>query len=82
MVTIASYSNIEAAYVARSFLESRNIEAMIPNEHSLRALPFLELSKRGVQLQVMDEDEERARAALAEVETAAEADDSSEGEKE
>ena len=65
-VTIAVFGDQTEAMVARSVLEAAGIDCLLKGEHQIGVQPFLMTGKQGMQLQVFSEDEEAAKAILAE----------------
>ena len=70
LVTVATYFFGHEAHFARTVLESRDIWAVVANEHSSRLSPFTIHGVGGVKLQVRESDFERAAELLQELESA------------
>ena len=64
MKTIASYSNLEDAFLARSRLEGSGVDSYLPDELSATNSPAQLQILGGIRLQVQDEDFDRACAVL------------------
>jgi hypothetical protein len=67
MVTVARYTNLLEAHIARGRLESEGIAAFIADENIIWANWLLADAIGGVQLRVSLEDSARARRILSEV---------------
>jgi hypothetical protein len=65
--TIRTYNRLQEALVARSYLESKRIQVVIPDEHTSVLGPQA-LGVSGVRLQVPYEDAEQADAMLVDAE--------------
>lgn len=66
-VTIQKFINVNSASVAKSVLEGNDIQAWLGNENSTVMAPHYGFFSGGVQLQVLAQDEDRARDVLAEI---------------
>tara|TARA_R110000850_G_scaffold85842_1_gene185111 strand:- start:865 stop:1092 length:228 start_codon:yes stop_codon:yes gene_type:complete len=64
MKTIARFTNLQSAQIAKLNLGAAGIEGFIPDEMSAGTAPYLFMTKAGVRLQVREEDEEEAKAVL------------------
>lgn len=65
MKTIARFGSLEQAQLIKLKLESRGIEAFIPDDISATLTPHFFMTKSGVRVQVDEKDEEEARQILA-----------------
>ncbi len=68
MKTVAKFINQPEAQVAKGFLTSHGIDAIIGNEKSLSAMPHLTMGMNSFQLMVAEHDVAHARRLLDEVE--------------
>ena len=66
MVTIASFSTAEEAYLFRSRLEASGIEAFVQDEHMIQMNWLYSNAIGGVRVQVFDQQGEEARDILRE----------------
>lgn len=64
MKTIARFSLLEQAQMAKAQLGSAGIEAFIPDEMSAGTIPYLFTTKAGIRLQVSEQDENEALQIL------------------
>jgi Putative prokaryotic signal transducing protein len=64
MKTVATFSWLDEAYVARATLEGNGMRAYIPDELTVSTRPLLGNAIGGVRVQVEDEEYERARQIL------------------
>jgi len=64
MKTIATYSKLDDAYLARSRLEGSGVVAFIPNEYTASNAWARTQAMGGIRLQVQDEDCDRANEVL------------------
>jgi hypothetical protein len=64
MITIATYNNVDEAFLARSRLEGDGVKSFIPDEFAASGFVGGIQMLGGVRLQVEDEDYERAARAL------------------
>jgi hypothetical protein len=62
-VTVATFSDVPAAQLAKERLESEGIEAFVPDALGGGVMPFLAQSG-GVRVQVKAEDAEKAKEIL------------------
>lgn len=62
MITIATYTNVADAHIAKGLLEANDIKCQLRNESVAQTLPL------GVELLVEEEDIENALAVLKESE--------------
>lgn len=69
LVCVGTFSDRMSAENAKNVLETSGIEAMLSSDDAGGLRPELTLA-RGVKLWVNEEDEEKARAALLEIEQA------------
>jgi len=65
LITIKTSEFVSELAVAKSYLESEGIPCFIKNEQTAMLMPFF-LNSSGAQLQVLDENAERARELLIE----------------
>lgn len=65
LVAIKTSEFVSELAVAKSYLESEGIPCVIKNEQTAMLMPFF-LNSSGAQLQVLDENAERARELLIE----------------
>jgi hypothetical protein len=73
LVTIATFRDPYEAQLARGLLETYDISAYVAHEHHVGAYWLLSNALGGVKLQVSSDDEQAARAALAEPQPSVEA---------
>ena len=66
MITIKTYSNPEEANIDKGHLESNGIKCFLKNESFLNARPILNNAVGGIQLQVNEENAEKASKLLEE----------------
>ncbi|MAB77311.1 MAG: hypothetical protein CMO47_12740 [Verrucomicrobiales bacterium] len=66
MKTVARFATLEQAQAAKMNLRAAGIEAFIPDEMSAGIVPMFFVNKPGIRLQVVKEDEKRARSILEE----------------
>lgn len=64
--TVATFSTVQEAYIARGMLDAHGIPAMIPDEVMSGSVYPMTLTWAGVDLLVPAADAPRARALLAE----------------
>ena len=64
LVTVATFAFPHEAHLARTYLESEEIWSFVADEHINRLAPFLLRVMGSIKLQVREEDEARATAAL------------------
>ena len=65
-ITVTSFLLIQDAYMAKSFLESEEIEVFLKDELSTQVNPHYSNTFDGVKLQVIDSEAERALQLLIE----------------
>lgn len=61
MKVVAAFSKVEEAYVLRSHLEGRGIEAFVNDEHIVQQDWFLSNAVGGVKVEVAEEDYDAAK---------------------
>ena len=76
LVTVATFLQRAEAMVARSLLESEDIQALVPEEHVMSTMPHLVHAGGGYRLMVRERDAARATELLRDAELAANATDS------
>ena len=64
MKTIARFTTLEEAQIAKLTLGAAGIEAFIPDEMSAGVAPMFFVNKPGVRLQVVEADEAAAQTVL------------------
>ncbi len=64
MKTIARFTTLEEAQIAKLTLGAAGIEAFIPDEMSAGVAPMFFVNKPGVRLQVVEADEAAAQSIL------------------
>jgi hypothetical protein len=64
LVTVATYSDVAEAQLAKERLEIEGIRAFVIDAQTAGVMPFLTSSTGGVRVQVEPKDEERAREVL------------------
>jgi hypothetical protein len=66
MITLATFANLNDAFVLRSMLEARDISAFIPDENTVQMDWGYITALGGVRIQVAEEDVEEAKVVLKE----------------
>lgn len=65
MATVAVFFDAEEAQIARGFLRSHGLEARLPDEQTLAAMPHMSVGLGGYRVLVPDEEAARAAELLA-----------------
>ncbi|MFE8070912.1 DUF2007 domain-containing protein [Marinobacteraceae bacterium S3BR75-40.1] len=65
-ITVARFSMLHEAHLARARLESEGVDVLLPDEHTLTLQQFYVDALGGLRLQVPEADCERAEAILRE----------------
>jgi hypothetical protein len=64
LVTIATFSDVSQAELARERLELEGVRAFVLDEQAGGVMPFMTNSMGGIRVQVAPEDAERGREVL------------------